>query len=88
MTPAQVRATKQAAAANVAQAQMKSNPASAKAAPTPAQVRADKQAMATKMAQDQMAASPAPGPKVWKNNRNLSAPATSRPTKPKKAVAV
>ncbi len=90
MTPAQVRATKQAAAANTAQAQMKANPAPAKPAPepTPAQIRAEKQAAAAKMAQDQMAASAPPGPKVWKNNRNPSAPATSRPTKPKKAVAV
>jgi len=90
MTPAQVRATKQAAAANAAQAQMKANPAPAKPAPepTPAQIRAEKQAAAAKMAQDQMATSAPPGPKVWKNNRNPSAPATSRPTKPKKAVAV
>ncbi len=90
MTPAQVRATKQAAAANTAQAQMAANPAPAKPAPepTPAQIRADKQAAAAKMAQDQMAAGAPAGPKVWKNNRDLSAPATSRPSKPKKAVAV
>jgi hypothetical protein len=90
MTPAQIRATKQAAAANTAQAQMKVNPAPAPAAsqPTPAQIRAEKQAAAAKMAQDQMAASAPAGPKVWKNNRDLSAPATSRPGKPKKAVAV
>jgi hypothetical protein len=89
-TPAQVRATKQAAAAQNAQAQMAANPAPAKPAPepTPAQIRADKQAAAAKMAQDQMAAGAPAGPKVWKNNRNLSAPATSRPSKPKKAVAV
>ncbi len=90
MTPAQIRATKQAAAANTAQAQMKANPAPAPVAPepTPAQIRAEKQAAAAKMAQDQMAASAPAGPKVWKNNRDLSAPATSRPGKPKKAVAV
>jgi hypothetical protein len=86
---AQTRATKQAAAAKNAQAQMASNPVPAKEpVKTPDQIRAEKQAVAAKMAQDQMAASPAAGPKVWKNNRNLSAPATSRPTKPKKAVAV
>lgn len=90
MTPAQIRATKQAAAANVAQAQMKANPAPAAPtpAPTPAQIRAEKQAAAAKMAQDQMAAGAPAGPKVWKNNRDLNAPATSRPGKPKKAVAV
>ena len=86
---AQTRATKQAAAAKNAQAQMAANPVTAKEpVKTPDQIRAEKQAVAAKMAQDQMAASPAPGPKVWKNNRNPSAPATSRPTKPKKAVAV
>jgi len=91
MTPAQVRATKQAAAANVARAQMKANPvAKAEPAKTPAQVRAEKQAAATQNAQSQMApfSKVAPAPKVWKNNRNPTAPATSRPTRPKKAVAV
>ena len=91
MTPAQVRATKQAAAANVAQAQMKANPV-AKSAPakTPAQVRAEKQATAAQNAQSQMApfSKTTPAPAVWKNNRNPSAPATTRPGKPKKAVAV
>lgn len=89
-TPAQVRATKQAAAAQNAQSQMAANPAPEKPAsePTPAQIRAEKQAAAAKMAQDQMAASAPAGAKVWKNNRDLSAPATSRPSKPKKAVAV
>lgn len=122
MTPAQVRATKQAAAANVAQAQMKANPVVQTApAKTPAQVRAEKQAAAASNAQAQMAANPAPAkepavnpqdaiaqkraekqaaatqlaqaqmkpaPAVWKNNRNPSAPATTRPGKPKKALAV
>lgn len=91
-TPAQIRSDKQRTAAANAQAQMAANPAPAKApVVTPqdaiAQTRATKQAAAAKMAQGQMAAS-TPAPKVWKNNRNLSAPATSRPTKPKKAVAV
>jgi hypothetical protein len=69
---------------------MKANPAPAAPtpAPTPAQIRAEKQAAAAKMAQDQMAAGAPAGPKVWKNNRDLSSPATSRPGKPKKAVAV
>ena len=74
MTPAQVRATKQAAAANVAQAQMKANPAPSKPAPgpTPAEIRAQKQQAAAAAAQSQMATNPKPAPKkpaVWRNNR-------------------
>lgn len=63
MTPAQIRATKQAQAANAAQAQMKANPAPATTptptAQTPAQIRAEKQKAATAAAQSQMA-NPAP----------------------------
>lgn len=55
MTPAQIRATKQAAAANVAQAQMKANVKPAVAAPqTPAEIRVAKQAAATAAARAQM----------------------------------
>ena len=82
MTPAQVRATKQAAAANVARAQMKANPV-AKPAPakTPAQVRAEKQATAAQNAQSQMApfSKTTPAPAVWKNNRKPNASATTSP---------
>lgn len=73
MTPAQIRATKQAAAANVAQAQMKANPVATPAATkTPAQIRAEKQQAATAAAQSQMATNPKPAPKkpaVWRSNR-------------------
>jgi hypothetical protein len=56
MTPAQIRATKQAQAANAAQAQMKANPVPATpVAQTPAQIRAEKQKAATDAAQAQMA---------------------------------
>lgn len=73
MTPAQTRATKQAAAANIAQAQMKTTPAAATTAtPTPAQTRATKQAAAGAAAQAQM--TPAPQRRVR--------------SRPKKAVAV
>jgi hypothetical protein len=92
-TPAQIRADKQRTAATAAQSQMAANPAPAKApVVTPqdaiAQSRATKQAAAAQNAQAQMATNPAPGAKVWKNNRNPNARATSRPPKPKKAVAV
>lgn len=60
MTPAQIRATKQAQAANAAQAQMKANPAPAtEPEQTPAQIRADKQKAATDAAQAQMKANSA-----------------------------
>lgn len=79
-TPAEIRAAKQKIAAANAQAQMapfsKVKPASE---PTPGDVRASKQASAAQTAQDQMATNPTPGPKVWKNNRNPRARATSSP---------
>jgi hypothetical protein len=87
MTPAQIRATKQAQAANAAQAQMKANPVPAPAAApqTPAQIRAEKQKAAAANAQAQMAnpkpaAAPAPQSSV-----KVSAPRRGRR---KVAVAV
>ena len=61
-TPEQIRKEKQAAAGQVAQDQMKNNPAPAKpeAPKTPEQIRQEKQAAATQTAQGQMAANPAP----------------------------
>ena len=79
MTPAQIRATKQAQAANAAQAQMKANPApSTPVAQTPAQIRAEKQKAAAANAQNQMAnpkpaAAPAPQSSV-----KVSAPRRGR----------
>jgi hypothetical protein len=79
MTPAQIRATKQAQAANAAQAQMKANPAPATpVAQTPAQIRAEKQKAAAANAQAQMsnptpAAAPAPQSSV-----KVSAPRRGR----------
>ncbi len=90
MTPAQIRATKQAAAANVAQAQMKANPAPSKPAaePTPAEIRQQKQAAAAQNAQQQMApfSKTEPAPAVWRDGRTGAS--RRSPTKPKKAVAV
>jgi hypothetical protein len=86
MTPAQIRATKQAQAANAAQAQMKANPTPATpVAQTPAQIRAEKQKAAAANAQAQMAnpkpaAAPAPQSSV-----KVSAPRRGRR---KVAVAV
>jgi hypothetical protein len=95
MTPAQIRATKQAQAANAAQAQMRANPAPASAsAPTPAptpqsiaQTRAAKQKAAAATAQAQMANPggfnpPAPKPQ---SSVKVSAPRRGRK---KVAVAV
>jgi hypothetical protein len=79
MTPAQIRATKQAQAANAAQAQMKANPApTTPVAQTPAQIRAEKQKAAAANAQSQMAnpkpaAAPAPQSSV-----KVSAPRRGR----------
>lgn len=78
MTPAQIRATKQAQAANAAQAQMKANPAPATTptptAQTPAQIRAEKQKAAAAAAQSQMA-NPVPATPV-------------APTRPQSSVKV
>jgi hypothetical protein len=91
MTPAQIRATKQAQAANAAQAQMKANPAPATTpapvAQTPAQIRAEKQKAAAATAQAQMANPggfnpPAPKPQ---SSVKVSAPRRARK---KVAVAV
>jgi len=89
MTPAQVRATKQAQAANAAQAQMKANPApppaAAPVAQTPAQIRAEKQKVAAANAQNQMA-NPAPAaPPAPQSSMKVSAPRRARK---KVAVAV
>lgn len=90
MTPAQIRATKQAQAANAAQAQMKANPAPATTpaptAQTPAQIRAEKQKAAAAAAQSQMA-NPAPAAtSVPKSSVSVSTP--RRGGRKKVAVAV
>jgi hypothetical protein len=86
MTPAQIRATKQAQAANAAQAQMKTNPvpasAPAAAPQTPAQIRAEKQKAAAANAQAQMAN---PKPAAPQSSVKVSAPRRGRR---KVAVAV
>ena len=86
MTPAQIRATKQAQAANAAQAQMKANPVPATpVAQTPAQIRAEKQKVAAANAQSQMAApKPAAAP-APQSSVKVSAPRRARR---KVAVAV
>jgi len=90
MTPAQIRATKQAQAANAAQAQMKANPAPATTpaptAQTPAQIRAEKQKAAAAAAQSQMA-NPAPAAtSTPKSSVSVSTP--RRGGRKKVAVAV
>lgn len=74
MTPAQIRATKQAAAANAAQAQMKANPVPDETQTTqsPADIRAQKQQVAAADAQAQMEKNPRRAPRkpaVWRSNR-------------------
>lgn len=90
MTPAQIRATKQAQAANAAQAQMKANPVPATTpaptAQTPAQIRAEKQKAAAAAAQSQMA-NPAPAAtSAPKSSVSVSTP--RRGGRKKVAVAV
>jgi hypothetical protein len=76
MTPAQIRATKQAQAANAVQAQMKANPAPVSAPEqTPAQIRADKQKAAAANAQSQMAN---PTPSAPQSSVKVSAPRRGR----------
>jgi hypothetical protein len=79
MTPAQIRATKQAQAANAAQAQMKANPVPATTpaptAQTPSQIRAEKQKAAAANAQSQMAN---PKPSAPQSSVTVSAPRRGR----------